>query len=75
MAAAVKARLGIPYIFTAHSLGRVKQVAFGTDCAETAGPVRTSPHRRMARPYRIVWLDPGSVGIDDMDIPPGTCSG
>lgn len=37
MAAAVKARLGIPYIFTAHSLGRVKQVAFGTDCAETAG--------------------------------------
>ena len=37
VAAAIKARLGIPYLFTAHSLGRVKQAAFGTDCAETAG--------------------------------------
>lgn len=37
VAAAIKARLGIPYLFTAHSLGRVKRAAFGTDCAETAG--------------------------------------
>ncbi|MEN2747562.1 HAD-IIB family hydrolase [Sphingomonas sp. T9W2] len=37
VAAAVKARLGIPYLFTAHSLGRVKRIAFGTDCAETQG--------------------------------------
>ncbi|MEP9401741.1 HAD-IIB family hydrolase [Sphingomonas sp. VNH70] len=37
VAAAVKARLGIPYVFTAHSLGRVKRAAFGTDCTETQG--------------------------------------
>jgi sucrose-phosphate synthase len=37
VAAAVKARRDIPYLFTAHSLGQVKQAAFGTDCVETQG--------------------------------------
>ncbi|WP_230769289.1 HAD-IIB family hydrolase [Sphingomonas sp. Leaf4] len=37
VAAAIRDRLGIPYLFTAHSLGRVKRTAFGTDCAETQG--------------------------------------
>lgn len=37
IAAAIKERLGIPYLFTAHSLGQVKRVAFGTECPETAG--------------------------------------
>ena len=35
--ARASARLGIPYVFTAHSLGRIKQSAFGRDCAETEG--------------------------------------
>ncbi|MES3152295.1 HAD-IIB family hydrolase [Sphingomonas faeni] len=37
IAARVSARTGIPYVFTAHSLGRVKRAAFDRDCAETAG--------------------------------------
>ncbi len=37
VAARVSARTGIPYVFTAHSLGRVKLAAFDRDCAETAG--------------------------------------
>lgn len=37
IAARVSARTGIPYVFTAHSLGRVKLAAFDRDCAETAG--------------------------------------
>ncbi len=37
VAARVSARTGIPYVFTAHSLGRVKRAAFDRDCAETAG--------------------------------------
>ncbi len=37
IAADIKARLDIPYLFTAHSLGLVKQKAFGTDRAETRG--------------------------------------
>lgn len=32
VAARVSARLGIPYVFTAHSLGRVKLAAFGGAC-------------------------------------------
>ncbi len=37
VAARVSVRTGIPYVFTAHSLGRVKRAAFDRDCAETAG--------------------------------------
>ncbi len=37
VAARVSGRTGIPYVFTAHSLGRVKRAAFDRDCAETAG--------------------------------------
>ncbi len=37
IAARVSARTGIPYVFTAHSLGRVKLAAFDHACAETAG--------------------------------------
>ncbi len=37
VAAEVKARTGIPFVFIAHSLGMVKRTAFGVDCAETQG--------------------------------------
>ncbi len=37
VAARVSARTGIPYVFTAHSLGRVKRAAFAGECAEVAG--------------------------------------
>ena len=37
VAARVSARLNIPYVFTAHSLGRIKRAAFGRDCPETEG--------------------------------------
>ncbi|MEG3083645.1 HAD-IIB family hydrolase [Sphingomonas sp. PB2P12] len=37
IAARVSLRTGIPYVFTAHSLGRVKLAAFDRACDETAG--------------------------------------
>ncbi|WP_242140380.1 HAD-IIB family hydrolase [Sphingomonas sp. TREG-RG-20F-R18-01] len=37
LAAAVQARLGIPYVFTAHSLGQVKRAAFDGPCRELDG--------------------------------------
>ena len=40
IAALVQARLGIPYLFTAHSLGRVKQASLPDGCPERAGLVR-----------------------------------
>ena len=40
IAALVQARLGIPYLFTAHSLGRVKLASLPADCPENAGMAR-----------------------------------
>ena len=37
IAATVSQRLGIPYVFTAHSLGEVKRTAFAGDCRELTG--------------------------------------
>ncbi|WP_010218077.1 HAD-IIB family hydrolase [Sphingomonas sp. PAMC 26621] len=37
LAAAVHERLGIPYVFTAHSLGHVKRAAFAAPCRELDG--------------------------------------
>lgn len=37
LAAAIKQRLGIPYVFTAHSLGHVKRAAFAGPCRELDG--------------------------------------
>jgi sucrose-phosphate synthase len=37
LAAAIKDRLGIPYVFTAHSLGHVKRAAFDKPCRELDG--------------------------------------
>jgi sucrose-phosphate synthase len=37
VAAAIRTRLGIPYLFTAHSLGRVKQASLPAGCPEMAG--------------------------------------
>lgn len=36
VAARIRAELGIPFLFTAHSLGRVKQDSLPPDCPETA---------------------------------------
>ncbi|MFH6780967.1 MULTISPECIES: HAD-IIB family hydrolase [Methylobacterium] len=40
VAALVEARLGIPFVFTAHSLGRVKAVMLGGDAADHPGLAR-----------------------------------
>ena len=37
LAAAIEQRLGIPYVFTAHSLGHVKRAAFAGPCRELDG--------------------------------------